>query len=389
MLSREDNELLTRIGPDTPAGALFRRYWQPVAAAAELTDEKPLMKIRVLGEDLVLYKGTEGEYGLVGEQCPHRFASLAYGRIEGNCIRCPYHGWKYDTEGHCVEMPAEPNTKAFADTVIHTAYPVRQLGGLLFTYMGPAPAPALPKWDVLTWQNGRRWIRKFVVLNCNWLQAMENSVDPSHLYWLHGSSAHLAKVMDHYDEKHDFITFDYGIMKRRTTAATKPGGKPQVDQHPLLFPNILRHVAGSKSGGARRHNLQCRIPIDDTHTQILIANFEPDPNIVTLPDADIPLEHFDFRDGADGFRMDQVPAQDAMAWETQGPIMDRTRERLGAADQGLVAYRRLLKQQIELVQAGGTPMGIIPAGSEPPIIELDVINERIGLERPEEVRGAA
>jgi 5,5'-dehydrodivanillate O-demethylase len=389
MLSQEDNELLTRIGPDTPGGALLRRYWQPVAATAELTDEKPIMKLRVLGEDLVLYKGTDGGYGLVGEQCPHRFASLSYGRVEGNCIRCPYHGWKYDAEGHCVEMPAEPNTTAFADTVIHTAYPVRRLGGLLFTYMGPAPTPALPKWDVLTWEHGRRWIRKFVVLNCNWLQAMENSVDPSHLFWLHGSSAHLAKTMDHYDEKHEFITFDYGIMKRRTTAPAKPGDKGLVDQHPLLFPNLLRHVSSGKNGGTRRHNLQCRIPIDDTHTQIIIANFEPDPTVITTADADVPLEYFDFRDGADGFRMNQVPAQDAMAWETQGPIMDRTRERLGAADQGLIAYRRLLKQQIELVQAGSAPMGVIPADAEPPIIELDVINERIGLERPEEVRGAA
>jgi 5,5'-dehydrodivanillate O-demethylase len=389
MLSREDNELLTRIGPGTPAGALLRRYWQPIAAAAELTNEKPIMKLRVLGEDLVLYKGTDGGYGLVAEQCPHRFASLSYGRVEGNCIRCPYHGWKFDAVGHCVEMPAEANSTAFADTVVQTAYPVRHLGGMLFTYMGPAPAPALPKWDVLAWQHGRRWIRKFAVLNCNWLQCMENSVDPSHLYWLHGSSAHLAKVMDHYDEQHDFITFDYGIMKRRTTAATKPGGRPMVDQHPLLFPNILRHVASAKGSRARRHNLQCRIPVDDTHTQIYIANFQPDPSVVMPPDAEVPLEHFNFRDGAGGFRMDQVPAQDAMAWETQGPVMDRTRERLGAADKGIVTYRRLLKQQIELVRAGGTPLGIVPAEAEKPIIELEVINERIGLERPEEVRGAA
>lgn len=386
MLSREDNELLTRIGPGTPAGDLLRRYWQPIAPAAELTDEKPIMKLRVLGEDLVLYKGESG-YGLVVEQCPHRFASLAYGRIEGDCIRCPYHGWKYDAQGHCVEMPAEPNQTAFADKKVQTAYPVRRLGGLLFAYMGPDPAPALPRWDVLAWEHGRRWIRKFAVLNCNWFQCMENSVDPSHLYWLHGSSAHLAKVMDHYSEKHDFIPFEYGIMKRRTTAAGKAQGK--VDQHPLLFPNILRHVAKSKDGKRRRHNLQCRIPIDDTHTQVIICNFEPDPGVHMLPDADVPLEYFDFRDGKGGFRMDQVPAQDAMAWETQGPIMDRTRERLGSADKGLVAYRRMMKEQIEVVRNGGTPLGVIPADKAPEIIRLDVINERIGLDRPEEVRGAA
>ncbi|MGE0651900.1 MAG: Rieske 2Fe-2S domain-containing protein [Alphaproteobacteria bacterium] len=389
MLSREDNELLTSIGPGTSAGTLLRRYWQPIAAAVELTDENPIMKVRILGEDLVLYKGANGGFGLVAEQCPHRFASLSYGRVEDDCIRCPYHGWKFDAAGRCVEMPAEPNAAAFKDTAIHTAYPVRPLGGMLFAYMGPAPVPALPKWDVLAWQNGRRWIRKFAVLNCNWLQCMENSVDPSHLYWLHGSSAHLAKVMDHYEEQHDFITFDYGIMKRRTTAAAKPGGRPMVDQHPLLFPNILRHVASAKGSGTRRHNLQCRIPIDDTHTQIYIVNFQPDASVVTPSESDVPMEHFNFRDETGRYRMDQVPAQDAMAWETQGPVMDRTRERLGAADKGIVTYRRLLKQQIELVQAGGTPLGVEPEDAEKPIIELEVINERIGLERPEEVRGAA
>lgn len=342
MLSHEDNELLTRVGAGTPGGEMLRRYWQPIAAASELTDDKPLMKLRILGEDLVLFRGTDGSYGLVAEQCPHRFASLAYGRVEDNCIRCPYHGWMFDAQGQCVEMPAEPNTKAFATTKVHTAYPVQMLGGILFAYMGPAPVPALPRWDVLAWEHGRRWIRKFVVLNCNWLQAMENSVDPSHLYWLYGSSAHLAKVMDHYAEQHDFIPFEYGIMKRRTTQAGKAKGK--VDQHPLLFPNILRHVAKTKDGLRRRHNLQCRIPMDDTHTQIIICNFEPDPDVVALTGADVPLEHFNFRDGQGGFRMDEVPAHDAMAWETQGPIMDRSRERLGSADKGIVAYRRMVKE---------------------------------------------
>jgi len=216
---------------------------------------------------------------------------------------------------------------------------------------------------------------------------MENSVDPSHLYWLHGSSAHLAKVMDHYAEQHDFIPFEYGIMKRRTTNAGKAKGK--IDQHPLLFPNILRHVAKTKDGKRRRHNLQCRIPVDDTHTQIIICNFEPDPDVAAVTGADVPLEHFNFRDGKGGFRMDEVPAQDAMAWETQGAIMDRTRERLGSADKGLVAYRRMVKEQIETVQKGGTPLGVMAADKAPSIIELEVINERIGLEQPEQVRGAA
>ncbi|MFM2130049.1 MAG: hypothetical protein RL477_1595 [Pseudomonadota bacterium] len=389
MLSREDNELITRVGPGTPGGEMLRRYWQPVAPSSELTAEKPILKVRMLGEDLVAYRGADGSYGLVAEKCPHRFASLAYGRIEGNCIRCPYHGWKFDPAGRCVEMPAEPKGTTLPDAVKHAGYPVRKFGGMLFAYMGKGEAPALPKWDVLAWEKGRRWIRKFTVLNCNWVQAMENSVDPSHLYWLHGASAHLADVVDHYSEEHDFIPFEYGIYKRRTTTTSKTGKAGQVDQHPLLFPNILRHVAHAKNGGRLRHNLQMRVPMDDTHTQIIIANFEPREDMVTPNDADVPMEYYDFRDGEGGYRMSDVPAQDCMAWETQGAIMNRPLEQLGSADKGIVLYRRMLKEQIEIVRKGGAPLGVAPASQEKPVIALGVINERIGLERPAEERGAA
>ena len=274
MLTPEDNELLTRVGPGTPGGELLRRYWHPVAASAELTDEKPIKEVNILGELLVVYRDTSGNYGLVGERCPHRRASLAYGRVEADGIRCPYHGWKFDCRGTCIETPAEPKGSSFKDSIEHPGYPVRKLGGLLFAYMGPAPAPALPHWDVLTWEHGRRWVQRHSVVQCNWLQAMENSVDPSHLYWLHGATAHLAALMDEYEETHDFITFEHGIMKRRSTPIKGKG--VQVDQHPLLFPNILRHVAhNKKQGGGLRHNLQFRVPIDDTHTQVFLAFFTP------------------------------------------------------------------------------------------------------------------
>ncbi len=388
MLTKEQNERLTRVGPGTPAGDLLRRYWQPVAAAVELTEDKPIKKIRLLGENLVLYRDTSGRYGLVGEQCPHRMASLAYGQVDEDGIRCPYHGWKFDCTGQCIETPAEAADATLKDAVQHTAYPVRKLGGMLFAYMGPGEAPALPHWDVLTWEHGRRYIRKFPPLNCNWLQCMENSVDPSHLYWLHGRTAHLAPMMDHYEEIHDFICDDYGIMKRRTTPPSEPGGAPQVDQHPLLFPNTLRHVSRNRENGNHRHNLQFRMPLDDTTTQVIVANFEPDPEHQSPADGDAPLEHLDFRDGEDGYDMSLVAAQDFMAWETQGPIMDRSQEQLGLADKGVVILRRLLADQIDLVAEGGTPMNVLPADQQAPIIELEVLNERIGLNVPES-RGAA
>ena len=132
-----------------------------------------------------------------------------------------------------------------------------------------------------------------------------------------------------------------------------------------------------------RHNLQFRVPIDDTATQVIVANFEATSGMTTPADGDAPMELYDFRDGKGGYKMDDVPAQDLMAWETQGPIMDRSREHLGASDRGVVILRRLLGDQIDVVERGGTPLGVVPASAEKPIIELDVINERIGLPQPE------
>ena len=379
MLSREDNQILTRVGADTPGGQLLRRYWQPVAAATELTDEKPIKKVRVLGEDLVVYRDKAGNYGMVGEHCPHRAASLAYGRVDEEGIRCPYHGWKFSNTGRCLEQPAEPAGSTYKDEIKHVGYPVQKLGGMLFAYLGPAPAPALPRWDVLAWEHGRRWIMKQALLSCNWLQAMENSVDPSHLYWLHGNTGHLGKL-GHYDEKHDFTVFEYGIMKRRTTEVSG-GGRGEVDQHPLLFPNILRHVLKTKNvkDGKIRHNLQFRLPVDDTHTQVFVVFFEPSESERSSADADAPFEDSPLRDEAGNYRLDQVLVQDAMAWETQGAVMDRSREHLGAGDKGVVIFRKMVREQIDLVQRGGTPLGCLPKEQERPLIEIDVINERIGV----------
>lgn len=382
MLTEEENQRLTRVGPGTPGGELLRRYWQPVLAAGELSADKPLLAIRRLGEDLVIYRLTDGSYGLAAEKCPHRFASLAYGRVDDEGIRCPYHGWKFAKDGRCVEQPAEPSGSRMKDQITQKSYPVQLLGGLLFAYMGPLPAPPLPRWDVLAWENGKRYVQKHSVLDCNWLQCMENSVDPSHLYWLHGRTAHLAKTVDHYEEEHDFIVFDYGIMKKRTTPAHSSGGKPEVDQHPLIFPNTLRHVSKDRRTGKIKHNVQCRVPVDDTHTQVYMAIFEPGDGDHSPADGVAPFEYVNLLKPDGSFDMDQVLGQDAMAWVTQGPIADRMNERLGAADVGLVKYRRMIQQQMELVAKGGIPHGTVPNAEKDRVIEFDVINERIGVTPP-------
>lgn len=374
-MRQEENELLTRVGPGTPGGNLLRRYWHPVAAVAELPADRPIRKVRILGEDLVVWRDKSGHYGMTAERCPHRGASLAFGRVEQEGIRCPYHGWRFAASGKCLETPAERST-----IDISTAgYPVQELGGMLFVYMGPAPAPALPRWDVLAWEKGERAIERHSVLRCNWFQAMENSVDPSHLYWLHGETGHLKPSVGEYQEEHDFEIFDYGIMKRRTTGGTASG---QVDQHPLLFPTILRHVFKRRTNNKITHNLQYRVPIDDTTTQVFMVTFVPDSTKrASIENTDFQYVPMTNEDGS--YRMEMVLAQDVMAWETQGAIADRTKEYLGEADRGVVILRRLMRQQIDAVREGRLPLGVKPAGSGDRLIELDVINERIGLTKPQ------
>lgn len=297
MLTGEENQLLTQVGRGTPCGELLRRYWHPVAAAGELREGKPIQAVKILGEELAVYRDKKGSYGLVGEHCPHRLASLAYGRVEEEGIRCPYHGWKFDATGKCLEQPAEPPDSTFKDRIKHVAYPVELLGGLLFAYLGPEPKPLLPRWDVLVWQNGKRWILKESIIECNWLQPMENSVDPSHLFWLHGDTAHLARRVKKYAEQHEFIEFEYGIKKRRTTLPSATGESSQVDEHPLLFPTMLRHVAPTNDGKAHRHNLQIRVPVDDHHTQVFRVNFVPSLDEKAAADHDVPFQFSPLKDG--------------------------------------------------------------------------------------------
>jgi 5,5'-dehydrodivanillate O-demethylase len=380
MLTREENDMFTQVGRGTPAGELLRRYWMPVGCAGELTDEKPIQAVRVLGENLVVYRDKAGRYGVVGEQCPHRKASLAFGRVDEEGIRCPYHGWKFDCTGKCLEQPAEPIEGGFKDKIRHTAYPVEKLGGLLWAYLGPEPRPLLPRWDVLTWEHGKRWVEKHELYHCNWLQPMENSVDPSHLYWLHGETAHLVGVVGRYEEEHNFIPFDYGILKQRRTPGRRPGDAPQLDQHPLLFPITLRHAFRAlKTDGLVRHNVQIRVPVDNAHTQVYVVYFTPTDSDLSPADADAPWEYFPIRDEKGEYRLEHVLVQDAMAWETQGAPTDRTQEHLGVGDEGVILLRKILRDQIEIVRRGGEPLGVVRDPAKNRLIEFDVINERVGL----------
>jgi 5,5'-dehydrodivanillate O-demethylase len=237
----------------------------------------------------------------------------------------------------------------------------------------------LPRWDVLVWENGKRWIVKDSIIDCNWLQPMENSVDPAHLFWLHGDTAHIGPRMKKYAEQHQFIPFEFGIKKRRTSLPVWTGEGPLVDEHPLVFPTTLRHVASYEGGKGHRHNLQIRVPIDDTHTQVFRVSFVPSEVEKSPAEVPVPLRYSQLKKGPREYDMRMVSAQDSMAWETQGAVTDRTQERLGVGDEGIILLRKLLKEQIENVQNGLDPMGMIRDPEKNRIIEFNVINERIGL----------
>jgi len=371
MLSQKENERLTHVGPRTPAGELLRRYWHPVAAAAGSKDQ-PIKRVRLLGEDLVLYRGEDGGYGLVAERCPHRGASLAYGRIEGASLRCAYHGWLFDREGRCLEQPAEPSNSTYKDRIKHPAYPVVKLAGLLYAYMGPKPAPLLPRYDVLVRQDGERKVVVLPRLDCNWLQPMENSVDPTHTHYLHGAGRGKPVHGDSKAEigRYAFELFEYGIMKKRF-ATNGDGGPDLVNAHPLIFPNMLRQHHG------REHYLQYRVPEDDTHTLFFEVYFfeSEDGSMVDQPEDPV-VEYAPYHKSADGvYKMERVWMQDYMAWETAGAIYDRSREHLATGDRGILLFRKLLKAEIDKVRRGKDPIGVIRDAEKNQLISFPTITD--------------
>jgi 5,5'-dehydrodivanillate O-demethylase len=361
MLDQETNDLLCRVGPGTPMGELLRCYWMPIAPKAEV-DEKIKRPVKLLGEDLVVFRDGKGRYGLIREACAHRGASLCYGMVDEEGIRCPYHGWKYDVDGKCLEQPAEPTDRDTKDSIRQPAYPVQVLGGLLFGYLGPSPAPLLPNYDILVREDWVRRIEIHPVLDCNWLQPMENAVDPAHLYWLHGFTGGAPAMRD---ERIEFEIFDYGIYKYHH-------GHKRTEVHPIVFPNILRGTGNV---------IHYRVPMDDTHTQIIYVIYSPTYDGKPSGQVDVPY-HFigPIKEAYDDYgytryrhHMKTFASQDGMAWETQGPIANRSEEHLASSDQGIVMFRQMLRLQLEAVKKGKDPMGVIRDPAVNKIIEFKVM----------------
>jgi len=362
-LSREENEMLTRVGNGTPGGEMLRRYWHPIGFTDELKNRP--VKRRLLGENLVLFRDDKGRAGLLGLYCMHRGTSLEFGHVEDGGLRCCYHGWLYDVEGKILETPGEPADSTFRQRVSHPAYKIQELAGIIFAYLGPEPAPLLPRYDVLVRDDGVRSLSGRVV-HCNFLQMVENSVDQHHFKWLHRTP----KTRFWKDEKLTSDPTEFGILD---TFTRRVGDESYRTISLFLMPNMNKvgyhlpedHPAAFAATHEGYEALRWRVPIDDTNTMHFTLYFAP---LIDGKAAKIPPDQSEkgLLDSVHGqYRWDEETGwiargdQDRCAQESQGAIFDRTQEHLGVSDEGVILLRRMFKQSIEAVQRGEDPVGII------------------------------
>ena len=382
MLSPEQNALLTRVTPGTRMGDYLRRYWHPVAGVSEF-DSKPIKPLRLFGEDLVLYRDLSGDFGLVERHCPHRRADLAYGMVEAHGLRCNYHGWCFDQSGACVEQPFEDVSrggKGGRGRVSAIAYPVAVKAGMIWAYMGPAPAPEVPDWEPFTWGNG---FTQVVIseVPCNWLQCQENSIDPVHFEWMHENwGLRLQGSQSAYSPRHlklDFDEFDYGFVYRRIKEDTDETHENWTTGRVFLWPNAFFLT----------EHFEWRVPIDDENTLSVTWKFtrvprEQEPYVQD----NIPTWHGPLKDAQGEWITSHVMNQDFLAWTGQGRIADRTTENLGLSDKGIVMVRRRFFSDLDRVAAGEDPKGLIRDPSTNIAVSLPMMAKEesaMGLTRAE------
>ncbi len=355
MLSEANNKLLTEVGPGSPMGDYLRRYWRPIGAETQF-DGPGAQPIRLLGEDLVLYKDLTGGYGLIDRHCPHRRADLSYGYVEARGLRCNYHGWLFDADGRCLEQPyddvANPEAR-FRDKVTVKAYPVQTLGGLIWAYMGPQPAPLLPDWEPFSWKNGFVQI-VFAEVPCNWLQCQENSIDPVHFEWMHANwSVRLKGQTGPYGPRHlkvDFEEFEHGLIYKRI--------REDTDEKSDLW--SVGRVALWPDGFYLGDHFEWRVPIDDVSTLSITWSFSRVPReMEPYLQGPIPCWRGPVKDDAGRWITSHVMNQDFVAWAGQGVVADRMREHLAASDKGVLMMRRRFLAELAAMGTGAEPKGLI------------------------------
>ena len=410
MLSREENELVTRVGPGTPTGDLLRQYWQPVLFPWEVEADGRPQRVRLLGEDLIAFRDTEGRVGLLGDHCAHRGASLYFGRNEESGLRCVYHGWKYDVAGLCLDMPNEPPESNFKDKIHQAAYPCREHGGVVWAYLGPSAQRELPPLPELEWAlvpDSHRYVSKRVQ-SCNWLQALEGDIDQSHVSFLHSQvSAHHStpaiesgaarQNVDRWrsQDKHphfEVLDTDYGVLIGARRNADADSYYWRITQFMMPYFSFTGPYGDNPTRQSRAW-----VPIDDEHVMLFGALFHPlrplngdelarchagggasfvgDANFLAPTTA--PHGRWQPKAGrANDYLFDVeaqrtkifsgIPefwAQDAAMQEGMGPIYERWNEHLGTSDSAIIQVRkRLLNAAKALRDQGSTPPGIGDAG---------------------------
>ena len=391
MLTREDNELMTRVGPGTPMGDMIRQYWTPVMRSSDLPerDSSP-ERIRLLGEDLVILRDTSGRVGLMAENCSHRGCSLFYGRNEEDGLRCIYHGWKYDVTGQCVDMPNEPAASNFKTKVRQRAYPCIEAGGMVWTYMGPRETPPpLPDLEWMSVPESHRRLTPFQ-RECNWVQALEGDIDTSHLYFLHGrlnpdDPPYMGVWHTDKHPKLEVVPTNYGVVYAANREEDPETTYWRVTQ--FMFP-IHTLFPGYPDGTVPGH---IWVPMDDYHTIVWTVLWNPVTSLEELmgptgamarggsgvgeflpKEADSlswwrPALNRGNHYGQDREAQREktftgiptIPLQDQAATESMGPIYDRTQEHLGTSDAMIIRVRRrLIRAARELRDLGVTPPGV-------------------------------
>src|SRR5579883_2123739 len=372
MLTEDQNRFFLQTTAGTPMGDLLRRYWMPIAAVGEL-DDSPTKPVRLMGEDLVLYRDKAGTYGLVDRHCPHRRADMSYGWVEDCGLRCNYHGWLYDETGRCIEQPfeeiAHPEAR-FKDKIHIKAYPVEAKAGLLWAYMGPEPRPLLPTWEPLTWKNGFVQI-VLSEIPCNWFQCQENSIDTVHFEWLHSNWSVQLKHLGSKPPTHlkiRFNEFEYGFQYQRVLEGQSEQDELWTVGRVCLYPNALF------TGG----HFEWRVPVDDETTLSVGWFFDRVPiEMEPFHQDRIPYWYGPIKDPYTGRWINtHVMNQDFIAWVGQGAVADRTQEHLAESDRGVIAMRKRMQDDARAVQEGREPRGLVRDSALNECINLPIVGRQ-------------
>jgi nitrite reductase/ring-hydroxylating ferredoxin subunit len=379
MLSREENELLTRVGAGTPMGDLMRRYWIPAVFSHQIAEpDSPPVRVRLLGEDLVAFRDTHGRVGLLDQSCPHRTASLFFGRNEECGLRCVYHGWKFDVDGNCVDLPSEPPGSRFQNKVRIKAYPCLERGGVVWSYMGPSELK--PDFPDLEWANlpDRHRFSSRRIQQCNWLQGLEGGFDSSHLAFLHGGTSKGNVTIP--PSRYEVVPTEFGFV-------AGAGREVENDQvfwtaNVMLMP--FHKIVASVPVGAH-----VWAPIDDENTMLYCIDFLPHRPVTeedlarekswngihaeTLPGTDIPVRNRDndylidraLQGSGESYTgIKGLGVQDSGIQESMGPIADRTKEHLGVSDTAIITIRKLLLKTLRDFAEGSAPPGLDAASCQ-------------------------